>query len=118
MADELNSPGGGYKYNTQSLTFAQIVAIVDSDYASRGRADDMAEGWRRLANLTERVQSYLDSERSLLAENFTTQHSSVFFEHLDDVITSANSAVAPAQLNADSLNGAVAEVERIKNVAA
>lgn len=116
MSNNKSDFGGGHKYSARNLTFSQIVAIVESDYKNRGRAIDMADGWRQLAILANRVQSHLDSARTTLADSFATEHSMVFFEHVDDVIASAESAVSPAEMNAESLDGAVAEVERLKPV--
>ena len=108
--------GGGQKYSAKDLTMSQIVAIINSDYDNRGKATEMADGWRAAAAFAEKIRLDLDSSKATLADNFQTPNSEVFFGHVTDVISSAESAVAPAEMNAESLESAVVEVERIKPI--
>ncbi|MFD0557726.1 hypothetical protein FB566_3012 [Stackebrandtia endophytica] len=108
--------GAGYKYSAKDLTLSQIIAIVNSDYDNRGKAGEMAEGWRAGAAFAEKIRTELKSSQEILADSFHTTHSEVFFGHLADFVASAESAVTPAEMNAESLESAVIEVERIKSI--
>ncbi|MFD0556617.1 hypothetical protein FB566_1858 [Stackebrandtia endophytica] len=108
--------GAGYKYSAKDLSLSQIVAIVNSDHDSRGKAGEMADGWRAAAVFAEKLRTELESSKETLAANFHTPNSDVFFGHLADFVASAESAVTPAEMNAESLESAVVEVERIKPV--
>lgn len=108
--------GGGYKYSAKDLSLSQIVAIVNSDHDTRGTCSEMAEGWRAAAAFAERLRTDLDGSKETLTASFDTPNSEVFFGYVTDIIASAEAAVTPAEMNAEALEGAVVEVERLKPI--